>query len=352
MRVLEGVVVGIVSFVVMTVGVSCQGESADVTAQEKACEANDWLACRELGTLYSNRGGRKNSEDDRQRGTAFYRRACEEGGDAFSCFALGIHYKSGAGVPRDLERAASFLEKGCDLGNAGACAALGDLYRKGNGVPQDLDRANALYRRVIDLRKRPEGTDGQQRHNDRGANVDEGDVATRVYGDDVFVGAGPAAAPSLPIESAREEPAAAEPAREASPRSTPDRAGAVANAPTAKPTPVMVEPTGAVARAPADSSPLQAPEQDTAPRPNNEAVTALSTLRPPLAAPAKTTRDERCNSVPDGAPPLTGEFGKAACKQIEAEFNRDPTNACALKNFRQSCPGPGADAALKRFHSQ
>ena len=58
---------------------------------------------------------------------------------------LGNMYGSGAGVPRDLLRAAEWFTKAANAGHPDAQYNLGQMYRSGIGVPQDMKRAASWY---------------------------------------------------------------------------------------------------------------------------------------------------------------------------------------------------------------
>jgi TPR repeat protein len=75
--------------------------------------------------------------------------ACS-GGDAKSCFDLGVLYEGGNGVPKDKAKAAGFYRKACDAGSAGGCFALGLMYKWGKGVPQNRAKATEFYQKACD----------------------------------------------------------------------------------------------------------------------------------------------------------------------------------------------------------
>ena len=56
-------------------------------------------------------------------------------------------YIEGKGVTKDLPKAKSLFQKGCDLDAGLACRMLGTMYQKGNSVTQDLSKAEALYQK-------------------------------------------------------------------------------------------------------------------------------------------------------------------------------------------------------------
>ena len=75
--------------------------------------------------------------------------ACN-GGDAKSCFDLGVLYEGGKGVPKDKTKAAGLYRKACDAGSASGCFALGLMYKWGKGVPQNRVKAAELFRKACD----------------------------------------------------------------------------------------------------------------------------------------------------------------------------------------------------------
>ena len=75
--------------------------------------------------------------------------ACEAG-HAPACLELGQRYRTGAGGPKDLLRAAALFEKACEGGEPEGCASFGWLLEEGAGAPKDMARAVGLYRRACD----------------------------------------------------------------------------------------------------------------------------------------------------------------------------------------------------------
>ena len=64
------------------------------------------------------------------------RKAAEQG-DAEAQLNLGNAYSKGAGVAKDLTKAAKWYRKAAEQGNYDAMLALVKAYRKGEGVPKD-----------------------------------------------------------------------------------------------------------------------------------------------------------------------------------------------------------------------
>ncbi len=117
------------------------------TLFQKGCDAHDFGACGELGTMYENGEG---VARDGTRAVALLGEACDHN-VGFGCRGLGDLYENGNGVARDYGRAVAYYRKDCDSGQTGSvhgCMALAASYRSGKGVPQDNAQAAAIYRKV------------------------------------------------------------------------------------------------------------------------------------------------------------------------------------------------------------
>ena len=51
--------------------------------------------------------------------------------DAQSCFNLGIAYKNGQGVAKDLKRTLFYYKKGCTLGDERGCKGYNSIAKQG-----------------------------------------------------------------------------------------------------------------------------------------------------------------------------------------------------------------------------
>src|SRR5450759_3784846 len=60
------------------------------------------------------------------------------------CFALGVMYYAGHGVPQAMKM--SWYRLAADQGNATGQASLGAMYANGQGVPQNYTEAMKWYR--------------------------------------------------------------------------------------------------------------------------------------------------------------------------------------------------------------
>ena len=67
-----------------------------------------------------------------------------------SCNNAGSLYFRGAGVARDLAKAASLFDKSCAAGFGTACFNLGTMQVEGMGISQDLQRARALFTKACE----------------------------------------------------------------------------------------------------------------------------------------------------------------------------------------------------------
>jgi TPR repeat protein len=78
----------------------------------------------------------------------------EEPGDALSQFKLGLRYKDGQGVPKDLQQAFRRFRKAAIQGHAEAQFQLAVCYQEGLGVPKDPGEAAKWYRRAAERGQR------------------------------------------------------------------------------------------------------------------------------------------------------------------------------------------------------
>ncbi len=52
---------------------------------------------------------------------------------------------------QDFSKARKYFERACELNNGGGCGALGVLYRDGQGVEKDLTKATYFYSKACKL---------------------------------------------------------------------------------------------------------------------------------------------------------------------------------------------------------
>ena len=101
---------------------------------------NGARACSLLGGLYIAGEG---IPKDLEHGRDFSIQGCQRG-DSFGCFNAAV-------VEDDPAKAASFYERGCNLGDGESCHELAKAYQKGAGVAKDAGRAKDLEKRACEL---------------------------------------------------------------------------------------------------------------------------------------------------------------------------------------------------------
>lgn len=89
-------------------------------------------------------------KQDFSKARKYFEKACDlnNGG---GCNGLGVLYKDGQGVEKNLIKAAYFYSKACELKEGDGCGALGGLYYNGDGVKQDFKKAAALFEKACKL---------------------------------------------------------------------------------------------------------------------------------------------------------------------------------------------------------
>ena len=95
-----------------------------VALYQRACAADQPIACRNVGRLYEGVDG---LAPDPEKSGAAYRRALElalaacDGAKAEGCAAAGYMYQDGKGVAKDDERGGALVSKACAMGYSWAC---------------------------------------------------------------------------------------------------------------------------------------------------------------------------------------------------------------------------------------
>jgi TPR repeat protein len=88
----------------------------------KACDAKLQVACFNLA--YMHLEGADGTAQDPAKAVALFRKSCGDEVPA-ACRHLGIAFQEGKGVATDVEQAASYFRKACDLGDIQGCWLLG-----------------------------------------------------------------------------------------------------------------------------------------------------------------------------------------------------------------------------------
>lgn len=74
-----------------------------------------------------------------------------EGGGAEAQYNLGVRYKQGDGVSKDVTKAVEWFQKAAAQGSAEAHEYLGEMYKRGQDVSKDGAKAAELYRKALEL---------------------------------------------------------------------------------------------------------------------------------------------------------------------------------------------------------
>ncbi|BAW42700.1 cysteine-rich protein H [Helicobacter pylori] len=89
-------------------------------------------------------------EQDFSKARKYFEKACGLN-NGRGCSNLGVLYKDGQGVEKNLTKAAYLYSKACELKEGDECGALGGLYYNGDGVKQDFKKAVALFEKACKL---------------------------------------------------------------------------------------------------------------------------------------------------------------------------------------------------------
>lgn len=118
-----------------------------------SCEQGDWLACRQLASLYE----RDDTLPGRHLPTAIslFDRACLLG-NAHSCTEAGyLLIEENEGATKNENAAVLYFEKACAGADPWGCWWLGSCYNQGIGHPIDLYRAGQVYKKACSLGHSP-----------------------------------------------------------------------------------------------------------------------------------------------------------------------------------------------------
>ncbi|GHQ51984.1 tetratricopeptide repeat protein [Helicobacter pylori] len=89
-------------------------------------------------------------KQDFSKAKGYFEKACDLN-NGRGCNGLGVLYKDGQDVEKNLKKAAHFYSKACELKEGDGCGALGALYYNGDGVKQDSKKAVALFEKACKL---------------------------------------------------------------------------------------------------------------------------------------------------------------------------------------------------------
>ncbi len=106
-------------------------------ALEKAADAGDGLAMRNLGSFYGSGWG---VEQNWEQAVHWFHKG-SNAGDGLAMLNLGVCYAKGQGVEQDFGQAFHWFQKGSDAGEGRSKNNLGVCYAKGLGVEQNWEQA-------------------------------------------------------------------------------------------------------------------------------------------------------------------------------------------------------------------
>jgi TPR repeat protein len=114
---------------------------------KKACDDKVAGGCAHLAMMHREGGG--GIKKDPKLAEKKVKELCDAG-DGYACYGLGIIYETTYGDKT--EEIIALYDKGCTLKSIDACNALGMLYHSGrSGAPKDKDKAAAALRRGCEL---------------------------------------------------------------------------------------------------------------------------------------------------------------------------------------------------------
>lgn len=89
-------------------------------------------------------------EEEFSEATKYYAIACDNG-VMLSCNNLGVLYRNGLGVPKDLAKARGLYTLACDNKESTACFNLGSIYAFGIGTNINIPLARSYFGKSCDL---------------------------------------------------------------------------------------------------------------------------------------------------------------------------------------------------------
>jgi TPR repeat protein len=127
------------------------------TIYRDACSRGGARGCLLLGNAYASGTG---VPKDVTQANEFLGKACDSGeeegcvracdvlNDAVRCLRVGVLSSKGA---KDPKRAATYFRKACENNHPLGCRELGMMYRDGVGIEKDIDRATQFLKRGDEL---------------------------------------------------------------------------------------------------------------------------------------------------------------------------------------------------------
>ncbi len=146
----------------ITYTLTATGSGGTATAQ-----ATVTVAVETAGALYDEAVAARRAQQS-AKALGLFQQAANRG-EARAMLELGLIYRSGDGVPKDIQQSVSWFEKAAKAGNSSGMDYMGAMYANGEGVPKDDRRAMDWYGKAA-AAGNPVGMDalGQMYRNGRG----------------------------------------------------------------------------------------------------------------------------------------------------------------------------------------
>ena len=127
-------------------------EKVGVELLHLAAEQNHIISCAVLGDRYQHGRDVRLSPKEAAK---FYQKAVEQkyvyAEQRFAMYHLGLLYRDGKGVRKDLAKAAELLSKAAEQEDPHATNSLGNMYWNGEGVAKDEDKAVELIVKALSM---------------------------------------------------------------------------------------------------------------------------------------------------------------------------------------------------------
>jgi len=127
-------------------------EKIGVQLLHLAAEKNHIISCVVLGDRYQHGRDVRLSPKEAAK---FYQKAVEQkyvySDQRFAMYHLGLLYRDGKGVRKDLAKAAELLSKAAEQEDPHATNSLGNMYWNGEGVAKDEDKAVELIVKALSM---------------------------------------------------------------------------------------------------------------------------------------------------------------------------------------------------------
>ena len=104
-----------------------------------------------VARFYANKTAGKSVVIGREKTVFELDEKAANGGNVYAQYMLGLHYREGEGVEKNLSKAVTWLEKAADGNSLSAMRTLGEMFSNGIGVEQDSTRAFGWFEKAANL---------------------------------------------------------------------------------------------------------------------------------------------------------------------------------------------------------